>query len=110
MSETGDKLEKMCRDHFNEPFLLCGEVARCIGYGEDERDCYIITRRRDGEVVWATCVGGYVWLDRLKGQGYVKAHNGEDWDDLTRLEIELRRCPREPEFILERRPYEPEGP
>lgn len=104
MSETKDKLERMCRKHFNELMISFGELARCIGYGEDDMDCYIITRRRDGTIVWNTCVGGYVWLGRLKGQGYVKAHNGDDWDDLTRLELEMQRCPREPEFMLERRP------
>jgi hypothetical protein len=108
MSIIGDKLEKMCRDHFNELMISFGELARCIGYGEDESDCYIITRRRDGSIVWNTCVGGYVWLDRLKGQGYVKSSNGEDWDDLTRLELEMPLAPKEAEFICQRRSPEQE--
>lgn len=105
-SETSLELEAMCREHFNEPMLSCEEVARCIGYGEDESDCYIITRRRDGSIIWNTCVGGYIWLRCLKGQGYVRSTSGEDWDDYFRLDnvLQINRCPREPEFILKLRP------
>lgn len=102
-----NELEQMCRDHFNEPMISNLGIVRCVGYGEDERDCYIIVRvpgwRNElPHDVWHTCVGGYTFLDRLKGQGYVKAHNGEDWDDLTRLDSELTYsyAPKAAEFIL----------
>lgn len=93
-----DKLEKMCRDHFNEPVLLHTELGRCIGYAEDERDCYIIVKSADGHVYWHTCVGGYVWLDRLKGQD-----PAGDWDDFVRVDRDLEhRCPKEKEFICKK--------
>ncbi|MDO8683949.1 MAG: hypothetical protein Q7N50_10765 [Armatimonadota bacterium] len=93
-------LHKMCVDHFNEPMISFGKLARCIGYGETAVDCYIITQLCNGEILWNTCVGGYVFLDRLKGQGYVKSTGGEDWDDLTRLESELREAPKKEKFLL----------
>lgn len=103
-------LEKMCRDHFNEPMIVSFDLVRCVGYAEDEMDCYIIIRYRnwmladDNEVDdrWHTCVGGYTFLDRLKGQGYVRGNNGEDWDDFTRLDkiLTLNNAPRATDFIL----------
>lgn len=95
-------LHDMCLAHFNEPMISFGEVARCVGYAETGIDCYILVKRDGGELRWHTCVGGYVFLDRLKGQGHVKAHNGEDWDDLFRLDNELHHggAPKEPEFLL----------
>lgn len=99
------ELLDMCLAHFNEPMISFEEVVRCIGYGETGADCYIITRKRGGEIIWNTCVGGYVFLDRLKGQGHVKSTSGEDWDDLTRLCSSLAHngAPCEPEFRLELR-------
>ena len=104
------ELEQMAFDHFNEP-MLCGfELVRCIGYGEYASDCYVIARRPNprAERIWITCVGGYTFLDRLKNQRHVKAHNGEEWDDLRRLDyyLGLNGVPREAEFIVERRPEE----
>jgi hypothetical protein len=99
-----NELLDMVRSHFNEPMLNMGQLVRCIGYGEDESDCYIIVRQMDREhpVVWITCVGGYTFLDRLKGQNYVRSTGGEDWDDLTRLDSLLLHngSPRESEFIV----------
>lgn len=90
--------------HFNEPMLVGFDVARCIGYGEDDSDCYIIVKRPNphNDVIWHTMVGGYTWLDRLKGQGYVKSRNGEDWDDLYRLDsdLELNGSPKEAEPLV----------
>lgn len=104
-----------CRAHFNEPILLFPDVVRLIGCGQDDDDAYIIvqgTRHTAKKYAWAedgiwrsTAVGGYMWLDRLKGQGYVKAHNGEDWDDLVRLDswLALNGAPRRDEFLYEDR-------
>ena len=98
---TGSLLE-MCKAHFNEPMLTDKGLGRCIGYGEDESDCYIIIKNQLGRVYWQTCVGGYYWLDRLKGQQYVKSTQGEDWDDFFRLDnsLALNGCPKEKEFML----------
>jgi hypothetical protein len=97
----------MARKHFNEPMISFGKLVRCIGYSETAVDCYIIVKDIDGKETWNTCVGGYTFLDALKGQNYVKAHNGEDWDDLTRLESDLP--PKEPEFKLMLDPDDWEG-
>lgn len=101
-------LQKMCEAHFNEPMISGSEIVRCIGYGETAVDCYIITRHIGGKVSWSTCVGGYVFLDRLKGQNRVTSNSGDNWDDLTRLDslLSLNGCLREAEFITDRRPEE----
>lgn len=105
----------MARAHFNEPVIVGHEVARCIGYGEDAIDCYIIVQYAgsacaSGRVVWHTCVGGYTFLDRLKGQDYVKANNGEDWDDLTRLcsSLSFNGAPKADQFLVVIRPDDSE--
>lgn len=92
---------KEVRSHFNEPILMCFDLARCVGYAEDDDDCYIIVRYPCRGLVWHTFVGGYYYLDRIKRQGYVKSKTGEDWDDFTRLDdlLEINCAPREKEFI-----------
>ncbi len=82
------KIEKMCREHFNEPVLMVFDLARLIGYGEDADDCYLIVKYPDRGVVWHTAVGGYVFLDRLRIAG--------DWDDFKRLDeaLELNNVPK----------------
>lgn len=107
MSEPGNKeLYEMAKAHFNEPIISFGEVVRLIGYGEDERDCYLITQRMHGEIRWNTCVGGYTFLDRLAGQGRTvpsAADAGGVWDDLWRLDngLHLNGAPRRDTFLLE---------
>jgi hypothetical protein len=106
-------LEQMCREHFNEPMLSMFDVVRCVGYGESADDCYVIVREPhypEGKLRWLTCVGGYTFLDRLRGQGYVKSSDGEDWDDLVRLDstLALNGAPKEAGFILDLRPDEHE--
>ena len=105
MSVHSEELFNLAKAHFNEPMISGWEVVRCIGYGETGVDCYIICRRARGEVFWNTCVGGYTFLDRLKGQGYVRSTSGEDWDDLTRLDSSLRLngCELEPEMWVDLR-------
>lgn len=103
---SNPELLEMCREHFNEPFILNHEIARCIGYEETGEDCYIICRNSEGKIRYSTCVGGYIWLDFLKNQGIVYPNNpkfeGEVWNDFVRLDssLSLNRCPKEPEFIL----------
>lgn len=106
-----DNLEAMCRAHFNEPMISHGEIGRCIGYGETAVDCYIIVQKLRGEIVWNTCVGGYIFLNRLKGQKYIKSTSGEDWDDFTRLdsELALNGAPKQTTFRLDLRPDDWEG-
>ena len=104
MSEVRhNDIYEMCLTHFNEPIIVSFDVVRLIGYGEDESDCYLICQHPeypDGKTVWHTAVGGYVFLDRLKGQGYVRSTTGEDWDDLYRLDnfLSLNGAPRAEEF------------
>lgn len=103
-----DELYQMCVRHFNEPMLSFDGLARCVGYGETAVDCYIIVRKKSerygepGKLIWHTCVGGYTFLTALNNQGQVLANNGEQWNDLTRLDNELTRtgAPKESEFIL----------
>lgn len=92
-------LQEEILGHFNEPMLCMGTLVRCVGYGEDEMDAYIIMQQSrpfsiypHESIIRHTCVGGYTFLDRLKGQGYVKGYTGEDWDDLFRLCEELTQC------------------
>lgn len=100
MQVKSEKLYKMALSHFNEPIIVINEIVRLIGYGEDESDCYLICQKMGGEVFWETCVGGYYWLNRLKGQGYVRSTTGEGWDDLTRLDniLSLNGAPKADEF------------
>jgi len=94
-------LEAEVRTHFNEP-VLTHKLGRVIGYSEDECDCYIVIRYIGGDVRHHTMVGGYYWLNRLKGQRHVKSNSGEDWDDLFRLDrfLALNGSPKEPQFLL----------
>jgi hypothetical protein len=101
MGEPHSKeLHQMCLDHFNEPMISFGELVRCIGYGETARDCYILVRKQGGQVIWNTCVGGYVFLDSLRGNNVAG-----DWDDLRRLDSELHGAgaPKEEKFLIELR-------
>ena len=105
------ELYEMALRHFNEPMLNLLEVVRLVGYGETGVDCYLIAMKPRGDVIWITCVGGYTFLDRLRGQNYVKSSSGEDWDDLYRLDnsLALNGCPRANEFRLEIRHDDMEG-
>jgi hypothetical protein len=104
------ELMEMAKSHFNEPMISSFDIVRCVGYAEDDSDCYIIARRsrslasqiKDGELVWLTCVGGYTFLDRLKGQQVIISNDGEHWDDFVRLDhvLALNGAPKEENFIL----------
>lgn len=111
MEVDNQYLLKMCQSHFNEPVLTDFGLGRCIGYGETAVDCYIIIQALHGEISWHTCVGGYYWLDRLKGQGYVVGNSGEEWDDFYRLNklLELNGAPKKASFQLELKPDDWEG-
>jgi len=99
--------------HFNEPILIGFNLCRCVGYAEDNNDCYLISRIRPAKFkesglevkyTWTSFVGGYTYLDSLKGQGYCKLKTGEEIDDLDdfyRLDklLELNGVPREDTFI-----------
>lgn len=93
-----DLLEMALR-HFNEPMLSGGTLVRCIGYAESALDCYFITKNRDLKECWSTCVGGNAFLGSLKDQHRVILNDGEEWDDLRRLEFYC--CEPEVEFKLE---------
>lgn len=105
-------IQQMCLDHFNEPVLLSFELARLIGYAEDADDCYLIVKYPRKGVVWHTAVGGYIFLDKLKGQGAVvlscPSYEGEVWDDFYRLDnlLEITGVTKEKEFIVDIRPHQ----
>lgn len=107
VSVHSPELYEICRKHFNEPMIATtnDQIVRCVGYAETGIDCYIIVRRKGGELYWNTCVGGYTFLDRLKGQ-----NKAGKYDDLIRLDLMLEQCgaPKEPEFILDLRHEEME--
>lgn len=105
-----NEIEQMCREHFNEPVLLVFNLARLIGYGEDADDCYLIVKYPYPRgVVWHTAVGGYTFLNILKGQNKVMAaypeFEGEYYDDFNRLDtmLELNGAEKEKEFKVEMR-------
>ena len=88
--------------HFNEPILMGFDLCRCVGYAEDADDCYLVARDRRRGLVWHTFVGGYTYLDVLKGQDQCKSKTtGETWDAFTRLDslLGLNGVPKEPNFI-----------
>lgn len=101
-NKTNHILEEF-RRHFNEPVIIGLEVMRVIGYSEDNMDCYLMAQDVTGRIIHHTAVGGYVFLDCLKSQGYVKAYNSEDWDDLFRLDSWLTcgNAPKQDEFRIE---------
>jgi hypothetical protein len=88
------------RAHFNEPILLSDRLARLVAFGEDDHDYYLVCVYMGGERVWHTAVGGYTYLNRLKGQGYVLSTSGEEWDDLFRLDqmLSLNGAPKAEAF------------
>jgi hypothetical protein len=92
------ELLEEARRHFNEPMLSGFSLCRCIGYAEDEHDCYLIVSQ-GGERQWITFVGGYTYLDALKRQNKCLI-DGKEWDDFARLDslLSLNGAPREPEF------------
>jgi len=87
--------------HFNEPILIWSELMRCIGYAEDDEDCYLIARDKKGNEVWTSLVGGYVYLTALSGSNAVQSNDDLDvtWDDLHRVNMFLG-TPEEKEFIV----------
>jgi hypothetical protein len=100
-----DHLHELARSHFNEPVLLGFEVGRLVGYAEDDDDCYFVIdypKYPTGRRVWHTCVGGYVFLDRLRGQEHVVSSQGEEWDDYVRTDnvLRLNGAPPVEEFVL----------
>ena len=97
--------QAIARAHFNEPVLYTTlEVGRCIGYGEEGSDSYIVLRfpTKGGEprIIWCSMVGGYYFLNALRDQNRVVGYTGEQWHDLWRLDADLTRAgvPKEAEF------------
>lgn len=107
--EIKNKILEEFKQHFNEPVLTDFGVARVVGYGEDEYDCYLLlqypyTNERFNKkrgLVWHSAVGGYIWLNRLKGQDLFISSDGEEFDDLHRLDsmLSLNGAPKEKEFL-----------
>jgi hypothetical protein len=105
MQSRHNDIHDYCVEHFNEPVIDHLEVVRLVGYGETAVDAYYIYHGTRRGVYWGSAVGGPILLGRLKGQGYVKATNGEEWDDLVRLDswLALNGAPRAEKFTLDLR-------
>lgn len=97
------ELYQTALDHFNDPVICNGRLARLVGYAEDEWDCYYIMESLYYyQPKWyQTCVGGYTFLDALKGQNEVVSTTGEVWDDITRLQCDLPTPYDEFELVLD---------
>jgi hypothetical protein len=103
-TQVNDDLQAEIEHDFNRVVLTPdGTIGRVIGYSEDARDCYTIVQHMGGRICHHSCVGMYYSLWRLKGQGYVLAHNGEEWDDYYRLDnmLALNGAPKQDEFKVE---------
>ena len=94
------------KSHFNEPVLVGFTLQRCVGYAEDEDDCYMIVSGHTG-LSYVPMSGGYVYLACLRDQGVTIPVNptfkGEIWTDFTRLDslLTLNGVPKFKNFILE---------
>lgn len=99
------ELYEFVREHFNEPVLFLTELGRCVGYAEDDDDCYMIVdfpfpRKRRVKI---SMVGVYTFFTGLKGQSGRILATGEYWDDYLRIDCELTlsQVPKLDEFVLE---------
>lgn len=104
-AECTKLLEDEFRSHFNEPVISGDRIMRCVGFGEDDSDFYVLLKDMNGRIIWHTAVGGYTFLNRLKGQNYVMGQKDgkdwEEWDDFKRLDnfLELNGAKKEDEFL-----------
>ena len=101
-------IEEEFRAHLNDPVLIGFEVGRAVGYAEDADDCYLIVHYPRRGIVWHTAVGGYIFLDGLKGQNPYDVAGVEVHDDYTRIDsmLSINGCEKVPEFIVDKRPEE----
>jgi hypothetical protein len=99
---TANKLLEEFKSHFNEPVLINFNVGRVIGYSEDSMDAYLMVKFLDGKFVHHSAVGGYIWLNRLKGQNLVIGNDEKEYDDYWWIDniLELNGCGKEEEFIV----------
>jgi hypothetical protein len=108
-TQVNDDLQAETEAMFNHVVIAACRLARVIGYHEDKHDCYITVQYmadvygEPGRIVHMSWVGGVTSLWRLKGQHYVLAHNGEEWDDYTRLDnyLTLNGAPKHNKFRLD---------
>ena len=97
------ELYQTALDHFNEPVICNGRLARLVGYAEDEWDCYYIVESLYYHLPkwYQTCVGGYTFLDVLKGHNSVISVAGDIWDDIFRLQSDLPPAREQFELVLD---------
>lgn len=60
------------KDHFNKPMMSGMELCRCVGYAEDEEDCYLIVKRPYKDLLWISMVGGYFFFTNDTGSDYCR--------------------------------------
>lgn len=77
-----------CKSMFNKIGVFGGSyLARLIGYGEDDRDCYYICKDESGRTQYYTMVGNFEPMD-ITHMPYTYTM----WHNL---------CPEEKEFIID---------
>ena len=86
-----------------DPFMT---ISRLIGYAENDRDSYLILTNKERGVFWLTAVGGYCFLDGLKGQNLMEDASGVASDDFSRLDQNLQNSGvlRTDSFLVEIQP------
>lgn len=84
------------KDQFNDIIIDPSlKVARIIGYGEDDYDCYVIIRYENGEVSWLSmCVKFFILKDKI-----------DDYDLLDNA-LHSNKCQREDDFIFSDESYD----
>jgi hypothetical protein len=100
---TSEDLKKEVESHFNEVMLSHSRLGRCIGYAEDDTDCYIIVLFERRKIVWHTMVGGYTWLKCLEQQNVIKIKDTDKiWNDYSRLDslLSLNEAPKQDKFLV----------
>jgi hypothetical protein len=75
------ELIEEARMHFNEPILIGFELCRCVGYAEDDDDCYLV----GSVVIQGTCT----YRSLLRRQGNVASVCGQLRREAERIDETL---------------------
>lgn len=102
------------QSHFNEPVLVFFQLARCVGYAEDEDDCYMVIHRPNpyNDTIWWSLCTGYVFLDCLKNQRIMQDADGNTCTDFSLLDgwLALNGAPKYKNFLVIERDEEVSNP
>lgn len=76
---------------FNELAIINtenNELARLVGYNNDDEDVFFIFKTQDGSFFNIPCIGGYVFLSNLKTQNATSIEQGHgffQYNDYERI-------------------------